>query len=131
MTCEGRVLRRSDKLRSSGVGDGCTVQIMNMMRSKGKHRNRENKAEKKPPASPTNQEPVRDQQKHDEEKVIQSLVSCENAEDAVIWHYEETEGPRKKIADLAEGNDSDMEKWIQIYMELTGLDNEQKKTTEN
>ena len=30
MTCEGRVLRWSDELRSSGVGDGCTVQIKNM-----------------------------------------------------------------------------------------------------
>ena len=32
MTCEGRVLGWSDELRSSRVGDGCTMQIMIMMR---------------------------------------------------------------------------------------------------
>ena len=44
MTCEGRVLRQSDELRSSGVDDGCTVQIMNMMRGGGNHRNKKNRA---------------------------------------------------------------------------------------
>ena len=69
MMCEGRVLRWSDELRSSGVGDGCTVQIMNMMR--GKHRNKKNRAEKKPTVSPKNPEPMREQQEDDEEKIIQ------------------------------------------------------------
>ena len=32
VTCEGRVFRWSDEPRISGVGDGHTVQIMNMMR---------------------------------------------------------------------------------------------------
>ena len=39
MRCEGRVRRWSDELRSSEVDDGCTVQIMNMMRGGGKLRN--------------------------------------------------------------------------------------------
>ena len=47
ITREGRVLRWCDELRSSGVGDGCTVQIMNVMRGGGKHRNKKNRAEKK------------------------------------------------------------------------------------
>ena len=42
--CEGRVLRWSDELRSSGVGDGCTLYVLNMMRGGGKHRNKKNKA---------------------------------------------------------------------------------------
>ena len=41
MTCEGRVLRWCHELRSSGVGDGCTVQIMNMMRGGGKTQKQE------------------------------------------------------------------------------------------
>ena len=41
MTCEGRVLRWSDELRSAGVDDGCTVQIMNMMRGGGKTQKQE------------------------------------------------------------------------------------------
>ena len=69
MTCEGRELRWSEELRSSGVGDGCAVQIMNMMHGGGKHRNKKNRAEKKPTASPKNPEPMRGQQERDEEKI--------------------------------------------------------------
>ena len=144
MTCEGRVLRWSDELRSSGVGDGCTVQITNMMRGGGKHINKKNKAEKKPTASPRSQEPVRGQQKHDEEKIIHNsepeqgqqkpkkdkmMLSRENAED--VRRLEETEETRKIIARLAEGSNSDMEQWIQFYTELTGLNDEHKKTVAN
>ena len=105
VTCEGRVLRWSDELRSSGVSDGCILHVLNRMCGGGNHRNKRNKAERKPAASPKSHEPVRDQQEHDEEKIIQSLLSRENAEDAVIRHCEETEGTRKIIADLAEGEE--------------------------
>ena len=36
--CEGRVLRWNNELRSSGVSDGCTLYVLNMMRGEGKHR---------------------------------------------------------------------------------------------
>ena len=52
MTCEGRVLRWNDEMRSSGVSDGCTVQNMNKMRGGGKHRNKKDKVEKKQANSP-------------------------------------------------------------------------------
>ena len=59
MTCEGRVIRRGDELRSSGVSDGSTVQITNVMRGGGNHRNKKNRAGKKPTA-----------REHSEEKVV-------------------------------------------------------------
>ena len=34
--CEGRILRKSDKLKSCGVRDGSTVQVMSRMRGGGK-----------------------------------------------------------------------------------------------
>ena len=105
------------------------VHVTNRMCGGGNHRNKRNKAEKQPTESPKIKGPVRGQQVHDEPKIIQSLISRENAEAAVIWHFEETEGSRKTVADLAEGSNSDMEKWIQIQM--TGLDDEQKKTAAN
>ena len=71
MTREGRALRRSDELRSSGVDGGSTMQIMNMMRGGGKHRNKKCRAEKKPATSPRCQEPLRDKQEHDEAKINQ------------------------------------------------------------
>ena len=97
---------------------------MNMMRGGGKHANNKHKAEKKPAASPKSQEPVRGQLEHDEEKIIQksepvrvqqdpkkdkSMLRREKAEDEVIRHFEETDGSRKIIADLAEGINRDME----------------------
>ena len=71
-----------------------------------------------------NLEPEQAQQ---EPKRDKSLLCLENAEDEVIRHFEETEGTRKIIADLARGNNSDREKWIQTHTELTGLDDEQKE----
>ena len=143
MTCEGRVLRWSDELRSSGVADGCTVQIMNMMRGGGKHRNKQNRTEKKPTTSPRNSEPMRGEQEHEEESITQkaelvkgqqepkidkSLMSRENAENEVIRRFEETEETRKIIARLAKEKNSDMDTWIQVNAEVTGLDDEQKMT---
>ena len=54
-------------MMDSGVGGGCTVQIMNMMRGGGNHRNKRKKAQNKPTASPKSQEPVQGQleQEHD------------------------------------------------------------------
>ena len=107
VTCEGKVLRRNEELRSCGVRDGCIVQVVNRMRGGGKHRNKKNIAKKNTAASPKGQEPQRGQQEHGEEKISQSLLRREIAEDAVIRHFEETEGSRKIIANLAEGNNSD------------------------
>ena len=45
VTSGGRVLRRSDGLRSCGVSDGCTIQVMSRMRGGGRHKKSE--AEKK------------------------------------------------------------------------------------
>ena len=51
VTCEGRVLNRNEELRSCGVSDGCTVQVVNRTRGGGKHKNKKHKSEKKPAAS--------------------------------------------------------------------------------
>ena len=127
MTCEGRVLRWSDVLKSCGIDDGCIVEIMNMMRGGGKNRNKKIKAETKPAASLKSREPVRGQQEHDEEKITQksepvqgqqetkndkSLLSRDSGEHEVILHIGEIEGTRKITAGLAEGSFIDMEQWI-------------------
>ena len=43
----GRVLRRSEELRSCGVSDGSTVEVMSRMRCGGRHKNKRAEAEKK------------------------------------------------------------------------------------
>ena len=126
VTCDGKALTRNGELRSCGVSDGCTVQVVNRMRGGGKHRNKKDKAEKKTTVSTKGQEPERGQKEHNEEKIIQNLLSCEDAENEVIRRFVENEETRKIIERLAKANNSDMERWIQIYTEVTGLDDEQK-----
>ena len=50
VTNGGRILRRSDKLRSCGVSDGCTIQVTSRIRGGGRHKDK-SKAEKKQGAS--------------------------------------------------------------------------------
>ena len=45
--CEGRILRKSDKMKNCGVRDVSTVQVMSRMRGGGKHQDKKGKEEKK------------------------------------------------------------------------------------
>ena len=47
MTMHGRTLKRSEKLNSCGVSDGCTIQVTSRMRGGGKHKDKKSKTEKK------------------------------------------------------------------------------------
>ena len=47
VTMHGRTLKRSEKLNSCGVSDGCTIQVMSRMRGGGKQKDKKSKAEKK------------------------------------------------------------------------------------
>ena len=51
-TCEGRMLRKDDQLKSCGVRDGSTIQIMSRMRGGGRHKDKRSKAEKKRATDP-------------------------------------------------------------------------------
>ena len=46
VTCDGRILRKDDKLKSCGFQDGSTVQDTNRMGCGGKHKDKKNNAEK-------------------------------------------------------------------------------------
>ena len=47
VTMQGKVLKTSEKLKSCGVTDGCTIQVTSRMRGGGKHKDRKSKGEKK------------------------------------------------------------------------------------
>ena len=51
VTMHGRTLKRSEKLKSCGVSDGCMIQVTSRMRGGGKHKDKKSKAEKKQAAS--------------------------------------------------------------------------------
>ena len=51
VTLHGRVLKRSEKLKSCEVTDGCMIQVTSRMRGGGKHKDKKSKAEKKQAAN--------------------------------------------------------------------------------
>ena len=74
VTSGGRILRKSDKLESCEVRDGCTVHVVSRLRGGGKHKDKKGKVEKK---QVTRQEPMsgesRTTPERDENKMIQLL----------------------------------------------------------
>ena len=52
VTCEEKVLRKSDELKSCGLSHVSTVQITSKMRGGGKHRDKQGKVEKERSGSP-------------------------------------------------------------------------------
>ena len=51
VTCDGKVLKNDDELKSCGVRDGSAVQVVSKLRSGGKHKYEKSKSEKKKAAS--------------------------------------------------------------------------------
>ena len=51
VTLHGRVLKRSEKLKSCEVTDGCMGEVTSRMRGGGKHKDKKSKVEKKQAAS--------------------------------------------------------------------------------
>ena len=47
VTTQGKVLKTSEKLKSCGVTNGCTIQVTSRMRGGGKHKDKKSKGEKK------------------------------------------------------------------------------------
>ena len=47
VTMQGKLLKTSEKLKSCGVTDGCTIQVTSRMRGGGKHKDKMSKGEKK------------------------------------------------------------------------------------
>ena len=47
VTMQGKVPRTREKLKSSGITDGCTIQVTSRTRGGGKHKDKKSKGEKK------------------------------------------------------------------------------------
>ena len=70
VTMHGRPQKRSQKLKSCEVTDGCTIQVTSRLRGGGKHKDKKSKAEKRPAASAKKPEPLQ------MEKVLEEMVTC-------------------------------------------------------
>ena len=112
-TCEGRMLRKDDELRSCGVSDGCTMQVTSRMRGGGRHKVKKSEEEKK---QVTSQEQVSNE----------GPAILEGEKDPVIWMLEETEEYRTIVAYVSDGSDVDVERkmryWVSKLQERPGGD---------
>ena len=113
VTMHGKVLRRNEKLKSCGVSDGCTIQVMSRLNGGGKHKDKKSKAEKK---QVTRQEPVRNE----------GPAILESEKEAVIRVWEETEEYRAIVENVSGGSDVDVERkmryWASKLQERPGGD---------
>ena len=128
VTTHGRTLKRSDKVNSCGVSDGCTIQVTNRMRGGGRHQDKKCKAEKKQARSAKTPE----QKFTDEEKGDRGPAIRECDKDAMIQMIEETEGYRKRVEMISEGRDEEyrMQCFTAELHGKSGLDEDQMKGLE-
>ena len=120
-TREGRMLRKDDQLKSCGVRDGSTIQIMSRMRGGGRHKDKRSKAEKKRATNP-----VRPEQKSDEGPATMD-------KDEVLRRLEENEEYQKIIDGISEGSEGEVEQNVQSYLakiQLSWMNREQLECVE-
>ena len=94
----GRILKRSEKLNSRGVSDGCTIQITSMLRGRGRHKDKRNKAQKK-------RDKDKDGQKDQQVDKCQEMT--QSKKDVTIQMLKGNEGYREIIKMISETGDEE------------------------
>ena len=152
MTMHGRVLKRSEKLKSCGVTDGCATQITSRIRGGGRHKDKKRKESAKTertehrvdrkkdevesvvtdPAQPM--EERLEQRWAEEVKSDKTPVMRECDKDTVIGMIEQNQVYRKLVESISAGNDFEAEWMMQEYMrescETLGWSQEQAEMME-
>ena len=109
VTMHGRVLKRSEKLKSCEVTDGCTIQATSRVRGGGRHKDKKSRRKGSKPQAQGHQ-----RQKFAEEvKSVKGPATQECDRDMVVRMMEENEDNRKMIESMSEGSDADMERTLQ------------------
>ena len=110
VTLHGRVLKRSDKLKSCGVTDGCTIQVTNRLRGGGRHKVKKSKESAK---TEKMEHRVDQDVKGDKTPVMRE---CDK--DAYVQMIEQEEAYRKIVDEMWGGNDFEVEWLVQDYMRM-------------
>ena len=123
VTMHGRVLKRSEKLKSCEVTDGCTIQVTSRVRGGGRPKDKKSKVEKKQAASTrTPEQKFAEEvksvkgpatQEYDRDTAVRMIVENEENRKVLVWMMEENEDNRKMIESMSEGSDVDMEQTLQ------------------
>ena len=134
VTMQGKMLRTSEKLKSCGVTDGCTIHVTSRMRGGGRHKVKKRKESAKTErmehrvdqkdnggesvamdsVQPTGE---RSEQRWAEDVRRDTIpVMWECHKDTVIQMIEQNEVYRKLVESLSAGNDFEVEWMVQEYM---------------
>ena len=110
------------RLRSCGVSDGCTIQVMSKMHGGGKHKVKTSKAEKKRDRTPEKTERTRGQEaefqvEHNTDRLDDNSDAASQEIDRgnAIKQFRE-QGLQPTIRDLSEGSEEQVENKIQQYL---------------
>ena len=119
VTMHGRMLKKSERLKSCGVSDGCTIQVTSRMRGGGKHKGQKERKRAVKPKGP--EQESEEEPKSDEGPALIQL-------DEVLRRMEENEEFQKIVDCVSEGSEGDVERKLQNYLawiqEVSGLDKE-------
>ena len=110
MTMQGKALRTSEKLKSCGVTDGCTVQVTSRLRGGGKHKDKKGQKERKRAVKPKGPEQKSEEEpKSDEGPALIQM-------DEVLRRMEENEEFQKIIDWVSEGSEGEVQQKVQSYL---------------
>ena len=136
VTMQGKVLRTSEKLKSCGVTDGCTIQVTSRIRRGGRHKVKKSKESAKTErmehrvdrkddevegVATDSAQPMgegSEQRWADEVKSDKGPAIRECDKDAGIQMVEQTEVYRKIVDKMSGGNDFEVELMVQEYMRM-------------
>ena len=110
VTMHGKVLRRNERLKSCGVTDGCTIQVMSRMLGGGRHKGKKSKSEKKQTTHPERPEQKRDGESRSDEDP--EMIPMDEA----LRRLEENEEYQKFIEYASEGSEGEVQQKVQNYL---------------
>ena len=127
VTMHGRVLKRSERLKSCEVIDGCTVHVTDRLRGGGRHKNKRSKTETKGDVDESGQ---KDQQIESLNDKCQEMTQAQK--DVLIQTMEGNEGYRRQITTISEAENWEYE--IRCFrkqlQEKSGVEEERAKVME-
>ena len=127
VTMHGRVLKRSERLKSCEVSDGCTIQVTDRLRGGGRHKNKRSKTETKGDVDESGQ---KDQQVGSMSDKCQKKTQAQK--NVLIQTIEGNEGYRRLITTISEAENWEHE--LQCFgkqlQEKSGVEKERAKVME-
>ena len=110
VTMHGRMLKKSERLRSYGVTDGCTIQVTNRKRGGGRHKDKKKGSEKKHAVSAKGSKLKSvEEPKSDEGPALIQM-------DEVLRRMEENEEFQKIIDWVSEGSEGEVQQKVRSYL---------------